>query len=71
MKFLLDQNQSPLLAEPLKQVAHDAIHTRDIGLGRAPDLASGGLIVFDGDRIQILSPPTTPTTYGPGSAHRG
>lgn len=38
MKFLLDQNQSPLLAELLKAEGHDAIHTRDVGLSRAPDV---------------------------------
>ncbi len=38
MKFLLDQNQSPLLADLLNAAGHDAIHTRDIGLSRAPDV---------------------------------
>jgi predicted nuclease of predicted toxin-antitoxin system len=38
VKFLLDQNQSPMLAELLTAVGHDAIHTRDIGLSRAPDV---------------------------------
>ena len=37
MKFLLDQNQSPLLADLLNDAGHDAIHTRDIELSRAPD----------------------------------
>jgi predicted nuclease of predicted toxin-antitoxin system len=38
VKFLLDQNQSPLLADLLNTAGHDAIHTRDIGLSRAPDI---------------------------------
>lgn len=37
MKFLLDQNQSPLLADLLNDARHDAIHTRDIDLSRASD----------------------------------
>ncbi|MGA9278330.1 DUF5615 family PIN-like protein [Ilumatobacter sp.] len=38
MRFLLDQNQSPLLADLLNAAGHDAIHTRDVGLSRAPDV---------------------------------
>ena len=37
MRFLLDQNQSPLLAELLNNAGHDAIHVRDIGLRQATD----------------------------------
>ena len=37
MRFLLDQNQSPLLAGRLNEAAHDAVHARDIGLSRASD----------------------------------
>jgi len=37
VKFLLDQNQPPLLADYLNEAGHDAIHTRDIALSRAPD----------------------------------
>jgi predicted nuclease of predicted toxin-antitoxin system len=38
VRFLLDQNQSPLLAGLLIESGHDAIHTRDIGLSQASDL---------------------------------
>ncbi|MHB1711261.1 MAG: DUF5615 family PIN-like protein [Acidimicrobiales bacterium] len=36
MKFLLDENLSPLLAEFLNVAGHDALHVRDIGLLTAP-----------------------------------
>jgi predicted nuclease of predicted toxin-antitoxin system len=37
MKFLIDNNLSPLLAEYLKAVGHDAVHIRDYGLQGATD----------------------------------
>jgi predicted nuclease of predicted toxin-antitoxin system len=37
VRFLLDQNQSPLLAGLLRDAGHDAIHVRDIGLRHATD----------------------------------
>jgi predicted nuclease of predicted toxin-antitoxin system len=37
VKFLLDENLSPLLAVLLADVGHDAVHVRDIGLNRTPD----------------------------------
>ncbi len=37
MKFLLDENQSPHIAELLVDAGHDAIHARDIGLRTSPD----------------------------------
>lgn len=37
MRFLLDQNQSPLLATLLNGAGHDSVHTRNIGLSRALD----------------------------------
>ena len=39
MRFLLDNNLSPKLAEPLRTAGHDVIHVRDIGLQRATDEA--------------------------------
>ncbi len=39
MKFLIDNNLSPLLAEGLKAAGHDAIHLRDLGMQAAPDPA--------------------------------
>lgn len=37
MKFLVDQNLSPLIAAGLSEAGHDAVHTRDLGLQRASD----------------------------------
>jgi predicted nuclease of predicted toxin-antitoxin system len=37
VRFLLDQNQSPLLVELLAAHSHDVVHVRDRGLSRAPD----------------------------------
>lgn len=37
MRFLLDQNQSPLVAELLNNAGHDATHVRNIGLRHAAD----------------------------------
>jgi predicted nuclease of predicted toxin-antitoxin system len=37
VRFLLDQNISILVAEPLRDGGHDPIHVRDLGLQRATD----------------------------------
>ncbi len=37
MKFLIDQNRSPQLAELLRDAGHDAVHTVELGLERAED----------------------------------
>lgn len=39
MKFLIDNNLSPLLAEALKAAGHDVVHVRDLGMQAAPDKA--------------------------------
>lgn len=37
MRFLLDQNLAPALADGLSRAGHDAAHVRDRGLSRADD----------------------------------
>jgi predicted nuclease of predicted toxin-antitoxin system len=37
MRFLIDENLSPRLAELLRTAGHDAVHVRDLGLASAPD----------------------------------
>ena len=37
MRFLIDNNLSPLLAEGLKAAGHDAVHVRDLAMQAAPD----------------------------------
>jgi predicted nuclease of predicted toxin-antitoxin system len=39
VKFLIDNNFSPLLAEALKAAGHDAVHVRDLGMQAVPDEA--------------------------------
>ena len=37
MRFLVDQNLSPRVAQGLEEAGHDALHVRDVGLARASD----------------------------------
>ena len=37
MRFLLDENQSPRIADLLVEAGHDAIHVRDLDLRTSPD----------------------------------
>ena len=37
MRFLIDNNLSPVLADELKTAGHDAVHVRDYGLQAATD----------------------------------
>lgn len=71
MKFLLDQNRSPRLAELLRNAGHDAVHTLDLGLERAEDddvldaARKQGRVVVSGDTdfgaLLALSGETSPS----------
>lgn len=37
MRFLVDQNLSPHVAEHLRDAGHEAVHTREIGMERSDD----------------------------------
>lgn len=55
MRFLVDQNRSPLVAEALRHAGHDAVHTIELGLERAQDVelfdlaAREGRVIVSGD----------------------
>ncbi len=51
MRFLVDQNRSPRLAELLREAGHDAVHTGDLGLERAAD---DTLIVLARDQGRVI-----------------
>ena len=55
MKFLIDQNRSPHLAELLRYSGHDAVHTSDLQhLDEvAKDLDHGAILVITDDRIRV------------------
>ena len=56
MRFLIDNNVSPLLADHLKAAGHDAAHVRDYGLQAATD--SVVLARVRGDRRVLISADT-------------
>ena len=55
MKFLLDENQSPVMAATLGSAGHDALHVRDVAMAGAADreileyAAAQGRIIVSGD----------------------
>jgi predicted nuclease of predicted toxin-antitoxin system len=55
VKFLVDQNRSPRLAELLREAGHDAVHTLELGFERAEDdelikfARAHGRVVISGD----------------------
>ena len=71
MKFLLDQNRSPRLAELLRNAGHDAVHTSELGLEQAEDddvldtAREQGRVVVSGDTdfgaLLALSGETSPS----------
>lgn len=71
MRFLVDQNRSPLLAQLLREAGHDAVHTEDLGLERAEDdelimrARDEGRVIVSGDTdfsaLLALSHETSPS----------
>ncbi|GAA0280854.1 DUF5615 family PIN-like protein [Cryptosporangium japonicum] len=55
MKFLVDENLSPHVAEVLVKSGHDAVHIRDLDAAGAPDsevmalAAEGGRVIISAD----------------------
>lgn len=69
MKFLLDENLSPLHARTLHELGHDAVSVMEVGLSGAEDSAvrtaaiEGGriLVTLDGDFANVLRYPPAST----------
>ena len=53
MRFLVDQNRSPRLAELLRDAGHDAVHTLELGLEQAED--DELLALADGEQRVVVS----------------
>lgn len=66
MRFLIDNNLSPLLAENLKAAGHDAVHIRDLGLEAGPDP-----VVLDQARSQDRVLVSADTDFGALLARSG
>ncbi len=54
MKFLLDQNLSPILADLLAELGHDAVHVRELGMSRSSDVDIMARALAE-DRVVISS----------------
>jgi predicted nuclease of predicted toxin-antitoxin system len=64
LRFLLDENLSPELVNPLVDAGHDVVHVRSIGLLRAPDRT-----VLERARIEHRIIVSADTDFGQLLAH--
>lgn len=66
MRFLVDQNLSPLVAKLLRDAGHDAIHTREIGMATSDDAS-----IFDRAATEDRTILSADTDFGTLLAERG
>jgi len=51
VRWLLDENQSPVIAESLRAAGHDAVHVRELGRAGATDQE---LLVLAGEEDRVI-----------------
>jgi predicted nuclease of predicted toxin-antitoxin system len=66
VRFLVDQNLSPLVAKLLRDAGHDAIHTREIGMATSDDAS-----IFDRAATEDRTILSADTDFGTLLAERG
>jgi Domain of unknown function (DUF5615) len=66
VKFLIDNNLSPLLAESLTAHGHDALHLRDLGMQAATDEAVLARAAAKAGYWSQLTPTLADSSPGPG-----
>lgn len=66
MRFLLDENLSPRLAEPLQAAGHDVTHVHDVGLTSADD--ERVIATARSEQRSWLAPTPTSERSSPGRA---
>ncbi len=68
MRFLIDQQLPPVLAEHLRSGGHDAVHVRDLDLSTAPDGAIWQEAQRDDAVIVSRDADFVPRVQNPGGA---